>query len=67
MKLLTITDADEKEFTDFASAQLIVLINSGLNQGQTERVIKSGSQVLLAFILTVYDMYFDPKEVAGTC
>ena len=61
------TDADEKEFMDFASVQLIALINSGLNQGQTEMVIKSGSQVLLAFILTVFDMYFEPNEVAGTC
>lgn len=60
-------DVDEGEFLDFASVQLIALINSGLNQGQTEMVIKSGSQVLLAFILTVYDMYFEPKEVAGTC
>lgn len=60
-------DVDEEEFLDFARTQIVVLMTSGVAQKQNLGNIKAGNAILLAFICVVHEMYFEPKEVAGTC
>ena len=60
-------DVDKEEFLDFARTQIAVLITSGVNQKQDKEIIKTGNVILSAFICVVYEMYFEEKEVAGTC
>lgn len=51
----------------FAKKQLDLIKNNALKQGATPEQLNVTIKVLCGYLGFVYEMYFEEKEVAGTC
>lgn len=60
-------DYSEYEFLAFAGEQLTLITVNAIEQGIVPSLVNQVKEMLGGYLGLVYEMYFEEKEVAGTC
>ena len=60
-------DYSEYEFLAFAVEQLALITVNAIEQGIVPSLVNQVKELLGGYLGLVYEMYFEEKEVAGTC
>lgn len=60
-------DISEYAFLAFAGEQLTLITVNAIEQGIVPSLVNQVKEMLGGYLGLVYEMYFEEKEVAGTC
>ena len=60
-------DISEYAFIAFAGEQLTLITVNAIEQGIVPSLVNQVKEMLGGYLGLVYEMYFEEKEVAGTC
>lgn len=60
-------DISEYAFLAFAGEQLALITVNAIEQGIVPSLVNQVKEMLGGYLGLVYEMYFEEKEVAGTC
>lgn len=60
-------DYSEYEFLAFAGEQLALITVNAIEQGMIPSITNQVKEMLGGYLGLVYEMYFEEKEVVGTC
>lgn len=60
-------DISEYAFLAFAGEQLALITVNAIEQGFVPSLVNQVKEMLGGYLGLVYEMYFEEKEVAGTC